>query len=1096
MALRKTHSPSDASPTGSVVGYYVDVVSKTPYRSISDRLFCVWQYRIRATSDSLSSPAIDTSRAIGSVKIGLTFPSAIDIKQPELYPDCEVVQGVSVVRAQSDATQYVWVAPGGATSDHIDLFFLAPCEENPSTPVHLVFFARGSTWIEIPFTVPGQSTPAATQNIRGPAIAVAMPDSPPAPDPSPSPSPDSPTSPSPAPLPTPPAIPVTPLEAAARVVLKGTLVPLKVAAAPQGSHGLASFGMVRQLALSDGDTDSVRAHLESAGAASQREGTSRQVSASALDVFRSFEQPLVPALRPGIAAVAAIPVEELTTFSNALVQVRALQVRTAQQLATPDVGAMTQSLNAAVVAARGFAINTAAQPIGMLNLERIEMVPAGLQRGELIATIPLAPGEETAVVHKEWSVTSKEFTTIVTDSLEQTSETGVTDNTDLSQSTASQTQHSTQFNITGTVQGGIPMINGSSTAGVTAQDSESQSATDSIKHATTITQKASARSRQEHKTTISTTTVTGSVDTATRLMKNLSLTDPIRIDYFSLMRKWRVRLYRFGLRLTYDMVVPEPGAAMRRAYAELEQLRGRLTPFVFRVKYSDVTEFVVDKDGNPPDPGRPREWKPRYMWLADEFGVAVKPFPDSPPPLYVSVRSDGNRDWSYVDIQFNVAAGTRIRNILVSTIIGKNDGFPSFKILGARTEGAWLDKEELCCLLEADVFAPDGSPFMKGATGEQKLACWLDHSSGVSIALKVLLDNTTELIEQWRGEVWNALYNAAQSRYFGEQQKIAERIAAIEARISNVDTLTLRREESDEVMKSILKFVLGADFDFMPPTVAAAFFAESNPMDLIHGIAFDDQSLSGLKSSAAGVSPPTSLWSVLRQHEDIVRFINQAIEWENVVTFLYSYFWDLPQSWPFIRELRHPDPGRQAFLRAGSARIVLTVRKGWEAKWVRFTQDGTIDADLAAPTTDPYLTIAQEIAAYDDRNYPGIPPANPARAAVRLHDAVYTTSSVRIDVSTVAVTIAVASSTGFVVGLPVVLDAEDDRHIQESTLVTEIPDESHIMVAGVAYAHDGTQIPFAVLQPGDKGALVAEWYEYTPSSGTDIAVTSNLATIA
>jgi hypothetical protein len=34
------------------------------------------------------------------------------------------------------------------------------------------------------------------------------------------------------------------------------------------------------------------------------------------------------------------------------------------------------------------------------------------------------------------------------------------------------------------------------------------------------------------------------------------------------------------------------------------------------------------------------------------------------------------------------------------------------------------------------------------------------------------------------------------------------------------------------------------------------------------------------------------------------------------------------------------------------------------------------------------------------------------------------------------------------------------------------------------------------MQPGDKGAMVAEWYEYTPSSGVDIAVASNLATIA
>jgi len=206
------------------------------------------------------------------------------------------------------------------------------------------------------------------------------------------------------------------------------------------------------------------------------------------------------------------------------------------------------------------------------------MTPAGIVPGELIATIPLAPAEETAVVQKEWSVTTKEFTSIVTDSLETYSETGVTDNTELTQSTTSQIQHGNQFNITGTVSGGIDLISGSSTSTVSGQDSSSQSATDSRKHAATVTQKASSRSKQEHKVTISTTTVTGASETTTRTLTNPSTTNPMRIDYFSMMRKWRVRLYRYGLRLTYDVVIPEPGGALRKAYAQLDELRGKIGP--------------------------------------------------------------------------------------------------------------------------------------------------------------------------------------------------------------------------------------------------------------------------------------------------------------------------------------------------------------------------------------------------------------------------------------------------------------------------------------------------------------------------------------
>jgi hypothetical protein len=190
--------------------------------------------------------------------------------------------------------------------------------------------------------------------------------------------------------------------------------------------------------------------------------------------------------------------------------------------------------------------------------------------------------------------------------------------------------------------------------------------------------------------------------------------------------------------------------------------------------------------------------------------------------------------------------------------------------------------------------------------------------------------------------------------------------------------------------------------------------------------------------------------------------------------------------------LRHPDPNRQAFLRAGSARIVLTVRKGWEERWMRFAEGGGI----GAPIPSPYLTIAQEIAAYDDRNYPGIPPANPERTAVHLQDAAFTTSSTDLAASPNPVNIRVASSTGFVVGLPVVLDAEDERRIQESQTVVAIPDPTHITVARLGFAHRGTQAPVPILQPGEKGALIAEWHEYTPSSGTDIAVTSNLTTIS
>ncbi|MGP3954040.1 hypothetical protein [Streptomyces sp. 7N604] len=883
-----------------------------------------------------------------------------------------------------------------------------------------------------------------------------------------------------------PETPPTPrplLNNSAREVLKGTLVPVEVtpaaAAAEASSGGLAKYIAIQQLELAQGDTQGVRNRLQAGGRA-PGDAYGPHVSAETIDLLAAFEDPLVPAFQPDITAVSKVPPAELRAFASELAQLRSEQMRRAQERQLElDIGQYAQSLNSAIVALRGLE-RASTPPVGMLNLERIEMVPHGIERGGLVSTIPMAPFEETAVTHKEWSVTSKEFTKIVTDSLEEVSETGVTDNTDISQSTTSQSQHSNQFNVTGTVQGGIPIISGSSTAGFTAQDSTSKSAADSVKHARSTTAKASSRSRQEHKVTISTKTETGTSETSTRMLKNNN-PQPVRIDYFSLMRNWRVRLYRYGLRLTYDIVVPEPGAAMRRAYAELEALRAQQGPFDFPVRHSDITTTLVDADGNPVPPGTPGI--PKYKWLADGYGATVKTYPADPTPVPAGSHVGTNGGWWFLDLEFEVPASTRIREVRLDAHIGKQDGDENklmFDVIGTKIRPEWNNQTGALVIRDHQLIATSGAPFLQGYTGKQKVTFFFHHSDQVDVQLTTLCELAPETIDQWRNEVWTALFDAAQAKYVARQQEIASQILAIEERLTNVDTLTLRREENDEIMKGVLRFILGANFAFMPDSVLAAFKAAG--VDIAHGIGFDETKL-GLSQEQ---------WTLVRQHEDLVRFINQAIEWENVVTFLYSYFWDVPPSWRFIRELRHPDATRQAFLRAGSARIVLTVRKGWEEAWMRFAEGGSIGAQIPAP----YLSIAKEIAAYDDRNYPGIPAANPGTTATRLHDAVYTTSTANIQPNTGPVKIKVENSAGFVAGQRVVLDTEDARHIQEAVQITDIPNATEITVDKVTFAHIGSTTPFPVLQPGEKGALIAEWNEYTPTSGTDIALTSNLSDIS
>ena len=246
---------------------------------------------------------------------------------------------------------------------------------------------------------------------------------------------------------------------------------------------------------------------------------------------------------------------------------------------------------------------------------------------------------------------------------------------------------------------------------------------------------------------------------------------------------------------------------------------------------------------------------------------------------------------------------------------------------------------------------------MAGATGKQTLTCFFHYVDRVWVGVVVHVKPTDARVAEWRTNVWNALYNSARSAYYDRQQEVATEIAAIEEQLANVDTLTLRREESDEIMKGVLRFLLGPGFEFMPKEVVDLIAKTTREVDDInYGVAFQYNELKLDSTELA----------IVRKYENVVRFINQAIEWENVITFLSSYFWDVPQGWDFIRQIRHSDPTRQAFLRAGSARAVLTIRKGWEEVWVHFYEGGSTDSIMLE--NSPYLTIAREIAAYDDRN--------------------------------------------------------------------------------------------------------------------------------
>src|SRR5688572_17169414 len=174
------------------------------------------------------------------------------------------------------------------------------------------------------------------------------------------------------------------LPCATREILKGTLAPLAPVESSGGGNGLLKMGAVHQLALTEGETDRIVRSMRTGRESDQRQAP--VLSQRTVDTLRAYEIAPIPALRPDISRVAEIPLQELTAFAQALAAEREMEVRRMSgERAQERSASVLSKLNAAVVTTRYLVHASTVQPIGLLSLERLEMTPAGIERGELVA---------------------------------------------------------------------------------------------------------------------------------------------------------------------------------------------------------------------------------------------------------------------------------------------------------------------------------------------------------------------------------------------------------------------------------------------------------------------------------------------------------------------------------------------------------------------------------------------------------------------------------------------------------------------------------------------------------------------------------------
>ena len=482
---------------------------------------------------------------------------------------------------------------------------------------------------------------------------------------------------------------------------------------------------------------------------------------------------------------------------------------------------------------------------------------------------------------------------------------------------------------------------GSANAESSAEDANTQrqSRTDSMD----LTRKASARSRRDHKVTFKTTTVTGAETEEHNVLINPSSTQAMRLDYFRLLREWQVELYRYGLRMTYDIVIPHPGLPMLATVAQLRRAELRLTePFKFDVSINMVTEDT-------------------YQDLGRRFGVTLP----EPPPATLSLVEENTFDGQgdqlvYSPLEFNIdpdyvisAARAECRfdvhldpmddREVYLDVVGQTG-----RAISTGNNDPTQDPDDFQLHLDVDL------PKLVGRSGNVKVIVVRRELGDGSVTVTLEQKLRPGVHARWRNETWMALREAAQEEWGVQRQMLLSRQEQLQSEIEAYDALTLRKMEREAIMRGVLQWLFGPDFEV--------------------GI----EGSCGHPSDGEGVDvvdPSTwTEWNRVAEYGELIRFLQQAIEWENVIYLGYPYFWDIRSNWDVKATLRHPDFRHQEFLRAGFFRVVLTVRPGFEDQLIALTEVGVLHSAAGVlPQNHPYLRIAEDIRNTTARLYQEVP---------------------------------------------------------------------------------------------------------------------------
>lgn len=195
-----------------------------------------------------------------------------------------------------------------------------------------------------------------------------------------------------------------------------------------------------------------------------------------------------------------------------------------------------------------------------------------------------------------------------------------------------------------------------------------------------------------------------------------------------------------------------------------------------------------------------------------------------------------------------------------------------------------------------------------------------------TVNLAIVCSRTAEAYQSWQLATYEKI-RAAHAALVRDYEEASERLTFEQASRAAISRPTAqnRKVERDELEKWAIKILRVDPFDFDA-------IVDEEGVQEIDPVAADEQ------------APVTS-------------FFEQAFEWREMSYFLHPYFWGRRAAWSMRNGVRvESDPQHEAFIRAGSARVIVPVTPGYEDRVLGYLDSDPTLSDLQRippPKADP-----------------------------------------------------------------------------------------------------------------------------------------------